>query len=361
METVAAARFCSMKVIPSIAFNEFSGSAGDVTARSVKGRTLLNHKAYQPKTKTPAQVSSRNSLSKISRAYKQLTDSQMQSWEVLAKHLKGISTFGKAAELTAHNAFVRINTNRQMAGEPILKNAPSHTGLIPDVAYSSVVMTPHMIMFSGIKHESAPYKLVVKMSSSQSAGISNGWSKTVLLASDIEDDWGEADVTRLYLKAIGVEPVPGQKVFIEAYWMNTQTGIGGQVFKDSVLVTGESTYQPRMRVTEANLDPAQEQSVSTIDVDYSTNAPVVNFNAVCLGYSNVAASKAYLEENLPSELLGISYALGRGMGEDGSFHPQSYQIQTTNFSRKTSINFNHRGGAYIKPTEVFGPGIFYQQ
>lgn len=32
METVAAARFCSMKVIPSIAFNEFSGSAGDVTA-----------------------------------------------------------------------------------------------------------------------------------------------------------------------------------------------------------------------------------------------------------------------------------------------------------------------------------------
>lgn len=53
METVAAARFCSMKVIPSIAFNAFSGSAGDVTARSVKGRTLLNHKAYQPKTKTP--------------------------------------------------------------------------------------------------------------------------------------------------------------------------------------------------------------------------------------------------------------------------------------------------------------------
>lgn len=361
METVAAARFCSMKVLPSIAFNEFSGSAGDVTARSVKGRTLLNHKAYQPRMKTPAQASSRNSLSKISRAYKQLTDSQMQSWEVLAKHLKASSYLGSSTEMTAHNAFVRINVNRSLAGEPLLNEAPSHTGLIPDVAYSSVVMTPQMIMFSGIRHESAPYKLVVKMSASQSAGVSNGWSKTVLLASDIEDDWGEADVTRLYLKAIGVEPVPGQKVFIEAYWMNTQTGIGGQVFKDSVFVTSEATYQTRMRVTEANLDPAQEQSVSTIDVDYSTNAPVVNFNAVCLGYSNVAASKAYLEENLPSELLGISYALGRGMGEDGSIHPQSYQIQTTNFSRKTSINFNHRGGAYIKPTEVFGPGIFYQQ
>jgi hypothetical protein len=25
------------------------------------------------------------------------------------------------------------------------------------------------------------------------------------------------------------------------------------------------------------------------------------------------------------------------------------------------INFMHRGGKYIKPTEVFGPGVFYQQ
>ena len=350
-----------MKALPSIAFNDFSGSAKDVTARSTSGGTILSVRSYPSKVYSPNQKIQRNNLSKISRAYKQLTDSQMKSWEGLAKHLKATSYLGSSAEMTAHNAFVRININRSLAGEHLLKDAPSHIGLIPDVAYSSVVMTPQMIMFSGIKHESDPYKLVVKMSASQSAGISNGWSKTVLLASDIEDDWGEADVTRLYLKVIGVEPVPGQKVFIEAYWMNTQTGIGGQVFKDSVLVTGESSYQPRMRVTEANLDPAQEQSVSAIDVDYSTNAPVVNFNAVCLGYSNVAASKAYLEENLPSELLGISYALGRGMGEDGSIHPQSYEIQSTNFSRKTSINFNHRGGAYIKPTEVFGPGIFYQQ
>lgn len=327
-----------MKALPSIAFNDFSGSAKDVTARSTSGGTILSIRSYPSKVYSPNQKIQRNNLSKISRAYKQLTDSQMKSWEGLAKHLKATSYLGSSAEMTAHNAFVRININRSLAGEHLLKDAPSHIGLIPDVAYSSVVMTPQMIMISGIKHESDPYKLVVKMSASQSAGISNGWSKTVLLASDIEDDWGEADVTRLYLKVIGVEPVPGQKVFIEAYWMNTQTGIGGQVFKNSVLVTGESTYKPRMRVTEANLDPAQEQSVSAIAVDYSTNAPVVNFNAVCLGYSNVAASKAHLEENLPSELLGISYALGRGMGEDASIHPQSYQIQSTNFSRKTGGN-----------------------
>ena len=347
-----------MKALPSIAFNDFSGSAKDVTARSISGGTILSVRSYPSKAYSPNQKIQRNNLSKISRTYKQLTDSQMQSWEVLAKHLKATSYLGSSAEMTAHNAFVRINVNRSLAGEPILKNAPSHTGLIPDVAYSSVVMTPQLIMFSGIKHESAPYKLVVKMSASQSAGISNGWSKTVLLASDIEDDWGEADVTRLYLKAIGVEPVPGQKVFIEAYWMNTQTGIGGQVFKDSLLVTGESTYKPRMRVTMDSLNPKEEQHVSAIDVDYSTGANVINYDAVCLGHSNVASSKVKLENLFPQELTGYSYAVGRGMGADGSLNPQSYEILASNSGGEATITFMHRGGYYIKPTEVFGPGIF---
>ncbi|MBS7289662.1 MAG: hypothetical protein KIG56_03670, partial [Bacteroidales bacterium] len=178
------------------------------------------------------------------------------------------------------------------------------------------------------------------------------------LASDIEDDWGEADVTRLYLKAIGVEPVPGQKVFIEAYWMNTETGIGGQVFKDSVIVTGESTYQPRMRVTMDSLNPKEEQHVSAIDVDYSTGANVINYDAVCLGHSNVASSKVKLEKLFPQELTGYSYAVGRGMGADGSLNPQSYEILASNSGGEATITFMHRGGYYIKPTEVFGPGIF---
>ena len=32
--------------------------------------------------------------------------------------------------------------------------------------------------------------------------ISNGWSKTVIISSSIEDDWGDADVTELYLDKI---------------------------------------------------------------------------------------------------------------------------------------------------------------
>lgn len=103
-----------MKALPSIAFNEFKGSAGDVTARVSKGRQVLSARSMHSSSKTPAQAVSRNRLAKISRSYKKLTDEQMKAWAVLAEKMKGISTFGQAAELTPHNAFVRINSNLQM-------------------------------------------------------------------------------------------------------------------------------------------------------------------------------------------------------------------------------------------------------
>lgn len=38
-----------MKALPSIAFNDFSGTAGDVTARFVKGRTILTVRPFPSK------------------------------------------------------------------------------------------------------------------------------------------------------------------------------------------------------------------------------------------------------------------------------------------------------------------------
>ena len=350
-----------MIALPSIAFGGFSGSAKGVTARQVGGRSILSLKCYPTGVTTGAQLARRASLKKISKSWVALTNEQRQDWDRLAEHATGASSLGQKAELSGMNLYVRLNANRVMAGETIVADAPMGQVAVPNVSYESVIVTPQLVIFGGIKHESAPFKLVVKMSGSQSFGITNGWSKTVIISSDTEDDWGEADLTKLYLKTIGVEPTPGQKVFIESYWLDTSTGFTGQVFKDSVIVTGESSYQGRKRITMDNLDPAEEQHVSALDMDYSTNAPVVYFDTVCLGHSNIASSEAILDKKLPDELIGLSYALARGMGEEGDLHPQSYQIQATNWSNKAELHFMHRGGKYVKPTEVFGPGVFYQQ
>ena len=348
-----------MIALPSIAFEGFSGSAKGVTARRVGGRNILSVKAWPTGPTTNAQVARRTSMSKISKSWKLLTNEQMREWDRLAEHASSASVLGQKTEITGMNLYIRLNVNRAMAGEALLSTAPEGNVAVPNVEFSQVIVTPQLVVLGGVRHQPAPYKLVVKMSASQSAGISNGWSKTVIITPGIEDDWGEADVTTLYLKTIGVEPVPGQKVFVEAYWLDTSTGFAGLEARKSVIVTGESPYQRRVKVTMDDLDPEAEQHVSSLDVDFSTNAPAVYFDSVCLGHSNVASSEATLDQPLPADCIGIFMAMGRGMGEDGSLHPQSYEIQTTNGYSETKIRFMHRGGKYIKPTEVFGPGVCY--
>ena len=352
-----------MQALPSIAFGGFSGSAKGVTARQVDGRTILSVRSWPTGVATNAQVVRRASMAKITKSYQTLSDDQMQEWERLAEHASGTSVFGQKAQLSGINMYVRLNANRVMAGEELIADAPASLESVPNVAYDEVYVTPSLVAFTGIKHQSEPLKLVVKMSAPQSPGVSSGWSKTVIISSDVEDDWGEADVTTFYLKTLGISPVKGQKVFIETYWLDTSTGFTGQTFNDSVVCVGdgESGYTPRKRVTNDSLIPDHEQHVSSIDVDFSTGSPVIEFDAMCLGHSNVASSEAYLEDDLPVELRGTSWALGRGNGEDGKLTAQSYIIWLygASYGDPARIVFAHRGGYYVKPTEVLGPGVIY--
>ena len=84
-----------MQALPSIVFGGFSGSAKGVTARQVDGRTILSVRSWPTGQTTSAQVVRRTSLSKITKSYKTLTDSQMKEWERLAQHSVGASVFGQ--------------------------------------------------------------------------------------------------------------------------------------------------------------------------------------------------------------------------------------------------------------------------
>lgn len=306
-----------MKALPSIAFNDFSGTDGDVTARFVKGRTILTVRPFPSKVVSGSQKDNRNALPKISHAFKKLTDSQMAEWAELAKHLKTASILGITAEMTAHNAFVRLNSNRVMAGESILTDAPSSNSSIPLVEYEHLYVTPDIVALTGVRHQPSPYKLVIKMSASQSNGISNGWGKMVIISSDMEDDWGEADVTELYLKKLGEAATLGQKVFLEAYWMDTNTGFTGLVYQDYAICEGVAPYTRRVRATMDKLDPTEESHVSALDVDFSTGTPVAEFNAMCLGHSYVASSEVYLDEQLPEDVVGTGMCLCHSCDDQG--------------------------------------------
>ena len=348
-----------MKVLPSIAFGEFSGSAGDVTARSIGGRTILNHKAYQSKVKTPSQAVSRNTLSKVSRAYKQLTDSQMKAWGALAEHLKGISTFGKAAEMTAHNAFVRINENRQLVGMPLLIDAPEYKSDVPEVDYEDFWICPDFIMFTGIVRPKESYRLVARMSAGLGNGISSGWSKTVIVSPGMEEDWGDADITKFYTKTIGYTPQIGEKVFIELYWLDSETGFVGETMRLKAITKTTSqvhneAYSPRNEVTLENI--ASIDAGVTLEKFYIEQAPgsAILMADIKANNTTIVSGEDGDLQNMPETYLGgRTYFPGRGYGRS-QWSIGLYENYMSVSAWSNTWQIAKRAGAYDKEHEVFG-------
>ena len=345
-----------MKALPSIAFSGFNGSAGNVTAKVTKGRQILSSRSQHSYITTIAQSVSRNRLSKISRSYKQLSDSQMKGWETLAGHLKGISTFGKAAELAAHNAYVRINTSRILAGLPALKSAPLYTSDVPEVDYEDFWVTPERIVFVGLNTPSEHHRLVLKMSRSASGGVSSGWNDTVIITPALSPDRDEADVTQAYIDRIGFSPVSGQKCFISMWWMDTRTGFTGESMMVSA-TCGElsnvhkAEFVDRKRIRPSDIVPGG--SATGVDVEFSQEAGVVSAS----GEKGSAASQCSCIGVMDGIPAGDGYFLARSDAESG-FKPQTFIMWLRRSSGGTALTFVHRGGTYRKPSFIDGTGVF---
>ena len=349
-----------MIVKPSIAFNDFAGSAKGVTARNVKGRNILSSKAQHSKSVTPAQAVSRNRLSSISRSYKKLSDLQMSAWGRLAEKMKGISTLGTAAEMTAHNAFVRINSNLQMVGEPMLSDAPDYICDVPEVLYDDLWISPEMIIFTGLQQPSEGHVLVFKMSPALSPGVSSGWGQTVIITPGLAPDWGDADMTALYTSVMGVAPEAGKKYFCEFYWLDKKTGFTGESMAISAVCKESSTayqteYVPRARFTQN--DVTEDSPGEGLDFELSPGSAICSADAILYGDQGVACTTFTLKKAPKNFIEGKAMVLVRGTAEN-DYSPQTFLIEAMKWIGNYEISFKARGGHYVKPSEVHSTGVF---
>ena len=352
-----------MKALPSIAFNEFKGSAGDVTARVSKGRQVLSARTMPSKGKTPAQATSRNRLAKISRSYRKLSDEQMKAWAALAEKMKGISTFGQAAGLTPHNAFVRINSNLQMVGEPLMTDAPAYINDVPEVLYDDLWISPEMIIFTGLRQPSDSHVLVFKMSPALSPGVSSGWGQTVIITPGISPDWGDADLTALYTSVMGVAPEAGREYFCEFCWLDKNTGFTGESMTVSAICSDASTayaatYTPRVRIAQEQVTPRSDSgSVDGFALELSPGSIL----AAAQGTFEDMANCAYLYINvrdLPDQIISAHYCfLARTI--PAGVYTGRYRVQFRDICPHSSpspkyLSISRRAGSPGVNYEIFG-------
>ena len=356
-----------MIALPSIAFEGFSGSAKGVTARRVGGRNILSVRSYPTGSVTVAQVVRRGALSKISKAYKNLTDDQMKAWEQLAEHTAGASVFGQKAKLSAHNLFVRLNTNRAYCGESILlEAAPSSIVAIPAVDFTDFCISENSVMFIGVPDPEGELKLVAKMSDGQSSGVSNAWGKTVIISPDKVPDWGEIDLTDAFKAVMGHSPINGQKYFVELYWIDPVTGFTGVPVQVSWICQDGSAHTGRAmakRTTFKNSDVVDDDQkfITDLDVEFAQGSTIIT------GDIKYDATKHNVQEGLchitkeAYDRIGsnfCSFMLGRSNANAG-YMPHFFRTYAYKMGSEYRFVCAKGGGLWDKIGEVFGTSLIF--
>ena len=98
-----------MKYIPSIAFEEMSGSAKGVTAAKTMGRKYIRNKGYGGGVRTAAQAAVKSVFKQLSQGWKSLTNEQILAWTSLAQSQAGRSVLGTSSKITGSNLYMRLN------------------------------------------------------------------------------------------------------------------------------------------------------------------------------------------------------------------------------------------------------------
>ena len=156
-----------MIALPSIAFGGFSGSAKDVTARQVGGRSILTCRTWPTGPSTNAQVARRASLKKIAKSWQLLTNDQRLDWDRLAEGATGITVLGQKAKISGLNLYVRLNSNLVMSGGAMRSDAPAGLDDVPLVRFGAMYVNSSSVLIEQIDEPDSDLRLIVKMSGAQ--------------------------------------------------------------------------------------------------------------------------------------------------------------------------------------------------
>lgn len=148
------------------------------------------------------------------------------------------------------------------------------------------------------------------------------------------------------------------------YWIDELSGYVSEVTRvchiasESLSIHGRE-YVPRQRVTQDDLTDDGRNSVSKLDIEFTSGSPVLAASGILEGYEGIAASYAYFrpETAIPYEGVEMTaYVLARGTGNLG---PQVFAVYTYKGvpHRQDGITFAHRSGKYCRPSEMTGGAL----
>ena len=214
-----------MKYVPSIAFDEMSGSAKGVTAAKVRGRKYIRNRGYGGSVRTSAQAAVKSIFKQLSQSWKNLTNAQILAWNALAQTQAGKSVLGTSAKISGANLYSRLNYWIVACGGEALANPPALQGVeAPTEAVVTLTPTKFTFELENEPDDVANLKLIVMASAPQSNGVTRAYSKAVQIGGVLEAVTEEYDLKQDYDGKHGAPNAAAPKVFIKYFFVNTKTG-----------------------------------------------------------------------------------------------------------------------------------------
>jgi len=353
-----------MKILPSIAFSDFSGSAGNVTARKVGDKTYLSSRTKHARKKTTYQAATRCRFSDTVRGYAKISEDQRRGWISLAGRLGTYSSSSGNTSITGHNLYVAINTYRKICGKPQCADAPATLKPSDYINMNDdfdMWLSPERIFITGvIPSENPDDALLIEMYAAQSAGEANAWNKTVIVAVLQETDWGDVDLTQDYLKKFITPLTIGQMIYIKMCWIDAECGYVKRFTRFYMGARETSLYNhvpfmPRARVTTEQLTP-ETQDAECYNFDYELS-PVskITSNSISAMHNKGSLGCRFSHNGLPSAFdFDRTYQYSRGTGEKMKYMIQCTEVLIQNSKYTKTIILACRAGIFADHFETFG-------
>lgn len=172
-----------MKYIPSVAFEEMSGSAKGVTAAKVRSRKYIRNKGTGGSVRTSYQSSVKSIFKQLSQSWKSLTNARILAWNALALSQAGKRILGTSAKLTGSNIYMCLNYWIVYCGGTAVANPPTLEGVeAPADATLSLSTSAMSLQLASIPASVSNIKLIIQASVPQSNGVTRAYSKAAAFA-----------------------------------------------------------------------------------------------------------------------------------------------------------------------------------
>ena len=214
-----------MKYVPSIAFEEMSGSAKGVTAAKTRGRKYIRNRGYGNASGTASQASVKAIFKQLSQAWQGLTNPQILAWNSAALSAEAKSVLGTKTKITGSNLFMRLNYWVVFCGGDILTLPPTLSGVdAPASATVALSDEAFTLKLDSIPSVITNLKLIICASEPQSNGISKAYAKAAEFIDPQTPVTTAIALKTAYDNKYGAPSEGSPKVFLKYFYVNTATG-----------------------------------------------------------------------------------------------------------------------------------------